>query len=198
MESTAQLTREWLNSNPAVVECFERDIINLSKLARTILVNFEDKTDKHTFEGVLAALKRFRGIDKYKLLDKRIREVCRQSTYQIKTKRHIYILESNTVLNSDDLADAKHLVQGEGSFTAVFDHPRNLSGIHHHFEAVEIIISQPEEVELIPGVSNFILSIFRVRGINILEFFSSYNETIAMIAKKDLIKGVEALDQIIG
>jgi hypothetical protein len=199
--STASLTRRWLGSNPSVSECFDRGLLNLSQVAREILTDLNfgaDETDRHTLEGVLAALKRLRKRDR-KALDRRIREICEQSSYHVRTRRNIYILEPGMRLGEEDLQDAKHLVRGEGALTVVFDRPRTLGHEIRHFEDVaEIVVTQPEEVETTPGVSNFILSTFRVRGINLLEFFSCYNETIVLISKSDIISAVEALDQIIG
>jgi predicted regulator of amino acid metabolism with ACT domain len=72
----------------------------------------------------------------------------------------------------------------------------DMASIKKYLGVVEISIKSPEQIEIMPGVVSTIYNKIAETGINIIETYSSYNETIFIIDKKDLTLMIEVLDRL--
>lgn len=61
-----------------------------------------------------------------------------------------------------------------------------------------IQLSSPESIETTPGVVSFVMSTLARRGINALETFSCYTDTLIVLERKDVVKAFEAIEEACG
>lgn len=196
--SIANDVRLYLRNKPYILEAMEKDIANLSKLARIVqndlsleseyavkaaLVRFsgEVKKTKHKREEkILGILNRCKVsvLDNVSLLisDKQI-DIESRSKVNI-DPYHIYIVEKRIF--------EKNRKEIENNSLQLFD------------ECAVLHLSSPKDIQKTPGYLAIILSILAEQNINIIEFFSCYAETIIVVERFDALKAYEILYNLVG
>ena len=184
--STAKVVNDYVKKHPVIMECLSQSLINLSSLSRKIM---KEKNLKN-FDAVLIALRRIE-IKEFSN-ESKIIEVLKNSRLMVKTKRFVYVCKS-----IDTIDDFIHLVKGSSGVTFVCDKKQDIDAIISHENVVEINLISSPDIEEVPGVVSYIYSVLFNAGVNVIETFSSYTDTIIIINKKDLNRTVEAFDNIL-
>ncbi|MBR9678737.1 MAG: hypothetical protein GON13_00530 [Nanoarchaeota archaeon] len=183
----AEKVRKFLNGQSSVNDCLVKGLINYSGLARWIM----KETGIKNFEAVMVACKRYTQDLKHVEVDKQVLKVVKNSKYNVRTGVFVY-----TVKSFDGTAE--HVVKGESATTIVSLNKLNVNFISKKGNLVEITIISPKSIDSTPGVVNYFYSVFSQAGLNIVETFSCFTDTIIIIEKRDLVKCIELLDSVFG
>tara|TARA_Y100000310_G_scaffold345268_1_gene463272 strand:+ start:27950 stop:28588 length:639 start_codon:yes stop_codon:yes gene_type:complete len=205
MPTTTELTEKYIENHMTIKECLKKGLINYSSLARLIAkeLNIEKKT---SMEAILIASRRYK--DKLKTItesvDKKILGLLEGSNIEIKNNIVIFTLEK--MLYPDSLINIeKEIKKDKGLFFSV-DGTKTITLMvqKNHSEIIDKkfkthIINKKEnlsliklvtepEIENIPGVVNYVTSLFFENGINITDLTSCYDDIIITIDSKDTSK----------
>src|SRR3989338_5190661 len=124
MQSTAEITSEYIKEHPEIKSCLKKGLINYSSLARLIAkeLNIEKKT---SMEAILIAARRFQDkLKKESSYEKRIKDLLSKSEIDIKNKMVVYIIDKNIDFNNLLIIQKKiredygtfYLVEGSDSY----------------------------------------------------------------------------------
>src|SRR6056297_1476164 len=92
MASISKTVERYVLEHPSVKDNLARNLINYSKLARAIIK--EQKLKKQDFDAVLIALRRqHRTLKKKQSYQRKIKEVLKETTLDIKTGIYVGIIE---------------------------------------------------------------------------------------------------------
>ena len=192
--SIARDVRNYLKNKPYILEALEKDIVNLSKLARQIQLEFKIKN----FSAIKAALRRFSEENK-KCKHRREEKVLR-----LLKKSNVTVYDGNSIIITDEPTNIKEKVKLtlEDSVIYLID-KAELSKItkdvlKKNENCSTFIIKSPEEIETTPGVVAFLTSILSEQNVNVVEFISCWIETIIVVDRKDSLRAYEILMSVIG
>ncbi len=204
IKTTTDLTNEYIKEHVDIKSCLKKNLINYSSLARLIAkeLRIEKKTSK---EAILIAARRF----KEKLTsevnnEKEIKNLLSDSEIDIKNKMVLYILEKTVNFEYFDEIERSikkdsgifYLLEGSGYYTIITQEkyaktlntkltPRT---IHKHDDIVMITLKSPKEIEYVRGVISYLASLFTENGVNIIEMFSFWTDTLFVVNKEDVNK----------
>jgi hypothetical protein len=191
--SVAQKVRNHLRNKPYLLEALEKDIVNLSELARQI--QKELKTDDTS--AVKAALRRYsEELQKHKQKrEEKVLNLLKRSTIAVYDRKSVMItgreVNSKTGMKVDLLDKFVYLLDRS-------DLPERINALVKHDNCTMIVVHSPEELEATPGVVAFLTTILAEQGVNIVEFISCWTQTIIVIEKKDSLKVYETLSNLVG
>jgi aspartokinase len=192
--SIARDVRNYLKNKPYILEALEKDIVNLSKLARQISSEFKIKN----FSAIKAALRRFSEENK-KYKHRREERVLR-----LLKKSNVTVYDGNSIIITDEPTNIKEKVKLtlEDSVVYLIDKaelPKITKNVLKKNENCStFIIKSPEEIETTPGVVAFLTSILSEQNVNVVEFISCWIETIIVVDRKDSLRAYEILMSVIG
>jgi len=192
--SIARDVRNYLKNKPYILESLEKDIVNLSKLARQIQLEFNIKN----FSAIKAALRRFSEENK-KYKHEREERVLR-----LLKKSNVTVYDGNSIIITDEPTNIKEKVKLnlEDSIVYLLDRrelPKITKNVLKKNENCStFIIKSPEEIESTPGVVAFLTSILSEQNVNVIEFISCWTETIIVVDRKDSLRAYEILMNVIG
>jgi hypothetical protein len=179
--SSAERVFKWLKKYPYIIWALKNDLINYSALARKIQKELEIKN----FDAVIVAIRRYQRQLK-PIVDPKINEIIEKSRLDIRTGVNVYILEKSKHNFLNNMKDF-HLICGD--FTTLITHEKlDVDTIRKHENVVEVRLKSPAQIESMPGFVAYLYERIGELGINIIETYSSYTETIFIIEKADLIK----------
>ncbi|HLC60900.1 MAG TPA: hypothetical protein VJJ52_05735 [Candidatus Nanoarchaeia archaeon] len=206
---TSELTNDYIKEHPDIKSCLKKDLINYSSLARLIAKELviEKKTSK---EAILIAARRFQ--EKLKLeknYEKQIKNLLADSEIEIKNKIAIFIIEKS--LNFNELDDIEkvikknsgtfYLLEGSGHYTLIIQEKysklisskfeRNVLNKHENLALINLM--SPKDIEYVKGVVSYLSSLFTENGVNIIEMFSFWTDTLFIIETKDVDKTMKFL-----
>ncbi|MFP4424588.1 MAG: ACT domain-containing protein [Candidatus Woesearchaeota archaeon] len=209
-KSTTELTGEYIQEHPHIKNCLKKDLINYSSLARLISkeLKIENKSSK---EAILIAARRFQDKLKRELSNERkIKTLLTKSEIGIKNKIGVLILRKFIDLdyvielqkNARKENGMMYVLEGTDNYTIITQekyaqilHEKYEGNtIKYHNDLVIIDFKSPEEIEKVTGVISYLTSLFAENGVNILEFFSCWRDTIFVIDKKDMDKAIKFLN----
>ncbi|MBT4804951.1 ACT domain-containing protein [Candidatus Woesearchaeota archaeon] len=206
MKTTAELTIEYIKSHPNIKSCLKQGLINYSSLARQI--SKELKIEKKTsIEAILVAARRFQDkLSKEKVYEKKIKDLLHDSEIEIKNKIVVFIVKKSIHKESFQKIQSEaglfSVLEGSSSYT-VITQEKNASPLEKKFKTfiikstkdlALINIKSGKDIENIPGVVAYLTSLFAENGVNILEFLSSWTDTLFVIDKKNVNKVLEFLE----
>jgi aspartokinase len=206
MKTTAELTIEYIKSHPNIKSCLKNGLINYSSLARQI--SKELKIEKKTsIEAILVAARRFQDkLSKEKVYEKKIKYLLRDSEIEIKNKIVVFIINKSISKESFQKIQSEaglfYVLEGSNSYTIITQEKnavqleKKLKGfiIKTNKDLALVNIISGKDIENIPGVIAYLTSLFAENGVNILEFLSSWTDTLFVIDKKDVNKVIEFLE----
>ena len=204
-KTTAELTIEYIKNHPHIKSCLKGGLINYSSLSRLIAKDL--KIEKKTsFEAILIAARRFQNkLSKEKFYEKKIRNLLSESEIEIKNKIVVFIVRKNLDKNyfqKNSFEGVFYLLEGSDSYT-IITQEKNSKQIEKELKSFILKSSQQlalvniksgKDIEIIPGVVAYLTSLFAENGVNILEFLSSWTDTLFVIDKKDVNKVIEFLE----
>jgi len=205
MPNITKITENYIRNHPFINQSIKHNIINYSKLARTI--SKEKSIDN--FDAILIACRRYYDKLKKSTQQTPIMELLKKSKLSIRNKIIVVILEPDTyfknILNIqkeiDEQNEIMRVVRGANGITLIttedfldkvekaFKH--NILKISK--DLVEVMLKSSTRLESVPGVTGYIYSLFGENDINILETISCWTDTILIIQKEDLSKSIELL-----
>lgn len=189
-KSVAEQVFAWLEQYPYIIWTLKNGLINYSALTRKIQKELKIKN----FDAVLIAIRRYKRNIK-RVEEERILDVLKQSTLEIRTGINVYIMKSIDKLTLNKL-EHFHLIKGSEADILITNKAIKLPYIKKHESTVEVRIKSPATIEITKGFIAFVYGIIAERGINIIETYSAYTDTIFIIEKKDLATIVETLEKI--
>jgi len=188
--SIAEQVFVWLEKYPYLLWSLRQDLINYSSLARKIQLELEIKN----FDAILVAIRRYK--EGFKMVqEEKITALLKESALEIKTHINVYIVKEidKSVLNKLDFF---HLIRGAEVNVLITNKKMDLVCLKKYEGVAEVRIKSPEQIEKIPGVVATIYNKISERGINIIETYSAYTDTIFIIEKKDITSLMEVLDKL--
>ncbi|MDI6721842.1 MAG: ACT domain-containing protein [Candidatus Aenigmarchaeota archaeon] len=178
----------WIKERPYILYALKKDLINYSSLSRMIQKDLEIKN----FDAVIVAVRRYqKNIDIIKSTGKEITDLLKKSRLEIKTGVNVYILEPN--YKTEDL-DYLHMIKGSHATTIITEKKLDVQCIKKSECLIEVKIISPPELESSTGFVAYVSSTLSEKGINIVEMYSCYTNTIFIFSKKDLSAVVETLE----
>ena len=189
----AQNVRNHLRNKPYLLEALEKDIVNLSELARQI----QEELEIDNMSAVKAALRRFsEELQKHKQKrEEKVLQVLKRSALAVYDRKAVVIttkeINTKTGMKVDLLGKVVYLLDRS-------DMPQRISALVKHDNCTMIVIHSPEELEATPGVVAFLTTLLSEQNVNIIEFISCWTETIIVVEKKDSLKTYEVLSNLVG
>lgn len=183
-ESIAERVFRWLDNYPYLQWALKRDLINHSSLSRRI----QEELQVKNFDAVLVAVRRYQdGLAKKAVPETRIMEIIRKSRLDIRTGMNVYVVKKVDFEILKRLGNF-HIVWGD--FVTLITDARlpELPTVRKYENLVEVRVKSPLEIESTPGVVAALYEKIGELGINIIETYSCYRDTIFVIEKKDLPK----------
>ena len=204
-----KLTEKYIAEHPSIKDALKKGMINYSKLARQVAKDLEIDLKKN-FDAILIACRRYyRKVKDEAILERKIRQILKESKVQVKNKIIAVVLEKNIYM--DDLLnlekDAKkkqedfRIIEGANAITIITTE-EFLDRIQKSFknkilrenkQLAEITIKSPQEIESTSGVISYLYSLFGEHGINITETMSCWTDTIFVIKEEDVGKAMGIL-----
>jgi len=192
--SIARDVRNYLKNKPYILEALEKNIVNLSELARQIQSEFKIKN----LSAIKAALRRFsEDVQKHKhKREERVLKLLKKSS--------ITVYDGNSVVITEEPINIKEKVKVnlEKIFVYLVERnelPKSSKNILRKNEnCTTIIVKSPKEVETTPGVVAFLTSLLSEQNVNVIEFISVWTETIIVVDRKDSLGAYEILSGVIG
>jgi len=191
--SIAQSVRNYLRNKPYLLEALEKNIVNLSELARQIQKELNTKDPS----AIKAALRRYaEELKKHKQKrEEKVLHLLKRSSIAVYDRKSVMItskeINSKTGLKVDLLNKFVYLLDRS-------ELPERVNALVKHDSCTMIVVHSPEELEATPGVVAFIATLLAEQNVNIVEFISCWTETIIVIEKKDSLKVYETLSNLVG
>jgi hypothetical protein len=210
-KSTAELTREYIDSHPSVRDCISKDLINYSSLARQIMKELGLTHE----EAVLAACRRYAMKLAKTDFEGQIIGLFKESTLEVKSKIVIVIAKNDWVVlrNLEEVVkkilaekSALQIIQSSNAITVMSEDkhlPTIRKAIGEEYilrireELAEITLKSPSRIEDIPGSFAYLANILSENGINLVEAVSCYTDTIFVVEKDIVMKAFQILSGII-
>lgn len=209
--STAELTREYIDSHPSIRDCISKDLINYSSLARQVMKELGLTHE----EAILAACRRYALKLAKSDFEGQIIGLFRESTLEVKSKIVIVIAKNDWVVlrNLEEVVrkilaekSALQIIQSSNAIT-VMSEDKHLPAIQKAIggdyilrireELAEITLKSPSRIEDIPGSFAYISGILAENGINLVEAVSCYTDTIFVVEKDVVMRAFQILSGII-
>lgn len=208
-KTTAELTETYLSEHPSIKDCLSKGIINYSKLSRLISedLNLDKKTS--SMDAILVSCRRYSvKLKNRKSLEYKIMKLLKDSQLEIRNKIVVLILSKSYIENMIKLeerirqkSDIFYLLEGTDVFTLItsekyMDEINKTLGkavIKTSKDLAMITIKTSEDIEITPGVTSFITSLFSDKGINLLEVISCWTDTIFVISDENVPKAISLL-----
>ncbi len=203
-KTTAELTIEYIRNHPNIKSCLKKGLINYSSLSRLIAKDL--KIEKKTsMEAILIAARRFQDkLSKEKVYEQKIKVLLRDSEIEIKNKIVVYIIKKSITKDSFQKIQQLglfNILEGSSSYT-IITQEKNSAQLNKYKSFIIkstkdlalVNIKSGKDIENIPGVVAYLTSLFAENGVNILEFLSSWTDTLFVIEKKDVNKVMSFLE----
>lgn len=188
MGEIAKKVFEWIKERPYIIYGLKKGLINFSSLSRMV----QKDTGIKNFDAVIVAVRRYqKDIDILKSTGKEILDVLKKSRLEIKTGVNVYIVK-----DAKNITKYDHIIKGSSATTIISSEKIDLDCIKKKENMLEVKIVNPIEIETTSGVVAFIYSSIAEKGINIIETYSCYTDTIFIFEKSDLTRVVETLESI--
>ncbi len=192
--SIAEEVRICLKNKPYIREAIEKNIANLSSLTRQIQKELKIKN----FEAIKAALRRSsEDMKKSKHnREERVLEILKQS------KTTVYDGYSAIITDKPLIKD--HLIEINAPNFFVYLTEKEIAEkitentLKKNTDCTVISIKSDKNIENVPGVVAYITSVLAEENINVLEFISSWTDTIIVVDRKDSLKTYEILNRVLG
>ena len=202
---TAKQVFEYLENHPTIKTCLKDGLINYSALSRKIAAELKLDNAK-SFDAIMVAIKRFSEKAKPSAdTEAKISKYVKSGKFQMRNKISVFILSSglsalDKILDFakeiNSKGDSFHLIQGTKTITIICDDEfaeEAESYFYGHIiksrkNLVQITHKTSEKIDEIPGVLNFLTSVFSENGINVYECASSWTDSIFLINEKDAQK----------
>ena len=204
--SVQKIVEDYIRKHPSLKDSLTKDIVNYSKLARLIVKG----SSLHLgFDAVVVGLRRLQKKLEKNILEEEIKELLKETRLEVKNRMVVFILKKNVEFKALEKIYDKclkeriefNVVQSSSAITLIIENEMAkecdllFKGkvIKKHNHVLEVILKSDEKVEEVPGVLSHLFRLFGEHGINVIETFSCYKDTVLVIAEKDIEKVVEVV-----
>ncbi|HHN81603.1 MAG TPA: hypothetical protein ENN11_03165 [Methanomicrobia archaeon] len=210
MKTTAEITKEYIDTHPSIKDCISNNLINYSKLAEKIAreKDIQKKTSKDAI--IVASRRYFEQLRPKRSHEDVIMDILSKSELEIKNKIVVFIVKKTvhprTLISLEDKIkkeqDIYYSIEGSTAITLITTEKhrqllRDALG-DDVFKSSEdlamITIKSPPELETTPGVIAHLYSLFGEHGINICETMSCWTNTIFIINEADIARAMQFLN----
>ena len=207
--TTAEQTVEYIQSHADIRSCLKKGLLNYAALARRITqeLGMERRT---TQEAISIAALRYRETLKKEIsYEREIKKILAESEIEVRNKMEIFILPREVIFS--DLENIQqqvkrkqgvfYLLEGANSCTVITQEKFSALIVkkyahrilRRHQNIALVHFQSPEEIEHTPGIIYYLTAVFFEHGVNIIELFSFWTDTIFAIRKDDVGKAMEFL-----
>ncbi len=206
-QTAAALTRDYVERHPSVRDALRMGIVNYSALAR-IMVQDTDVTSE---EAVIAALRRHEDDTSKRTRQDDIIQILQDSRLIMKTKVSIVNIKGSwdSFKSLDGILELLspgqggiQVIQGIGGITVILEddllndilslvREDRLSNVQSGL--VQINVVSPQTISETSGVMAYVSDALSTNGINALEVFSCYTDTVIVVSEEDMTEAFNAL-----
>src|SRR3989338_5400900 len=209
MVNITKLTESYIAEHPSIKDALKKGMVNYRKLTRQIAKDLNLDLKKNFVAILIACRRYYRKIKDEAILEKKIRDILKQSKVEVKNKIMAVVLEKNVYM--DDLLNLEkevkkkqedfRIIEGANAITIItteefLDQIQRLFKnkiLRENKQLAEITIKSPQEIESTSGVISYLYSLFGEHGINITETMSCWTDTIFVIKEEDVGKAMGIL-----
>lgn len=207
-ENTTTKTIKYIKEHPYIQSCLKKGLINYSSLARTIAKEL-DISKKTSMEAILIAARRFKEKLKNSYEDENaIKKLLSKSEIEIKNKISVLTLKSLSAQQlhylEEKLSNSNStffLLKGSEHYTLILQEKfvenfKRKPGayLNEKHKLSMVLIKSSQNIEVTKGVVAYLTNLFFENGINIIEFSSSWTDTVFVISSEDVQKTIEFLN----
>ncbi|MDO8556671.1 MAG: hypothetical protein Q7R96_05885 [Nanoarchaeota archaeon] len=199
---TAQLVQHYLQHNPLLLDYLQRDILNVTGLARELLPIISKENQKATLESISIAIHRLRD-KKTKTkttATQHLKQVLAQVQITMRTGISLFCLKAGSKLPDPKTFTAEdifYINQGTGETTIIID-DKNTTLIHgtilskkSNLAILSIkdnLVHKKINYRITPGFMNLFVHNISKEGINIEDIISTYSQLTFVVEEKDLLQ----------
>jgi hypothetical protein len=210
--SIADITREYIDTRPSVRDCLALGVINYTLLARRIM----DELDLRNEEAVTVACRRYQmELERKETHQTAIQGLLAESAIELKNKVAVVVLKGDYGVVEAMMGALPKLMMGRGllqvimsseSFTIITEEKRlnDLLKIvdkkdvdRQTKDLAQIVVKSPVKIEEVSGVLAYLSGILAEYGINIVEAYSCYTDTVFIVSEKEVMRAYQTLSKII-
>jgi len=192
---------EYIVRSKSIKDCLKNKLINYSALSRKI--SKELNISEKNFDAVLVSCRRYaETLRKKKTYERKIIELLKESSLEIKNKVSVIVIEK-TIFSNSIMELTKNIRKKKGLFRTIeginsitiITNDEFINSLKDIFKntvlsikqnLIEVTIKSSENLETTPGVMAYLYSLFGEREINIIETMSCWTDTMFVIEEKDL------------
>ena len=215
-KSTAQMTRDYIESRPALRNVMLQGLVNYSALARTMM----DEMGGGNEDAIVVALRRYvmeaGGEGKAALPDEAIMKILAESSLTMKTRvaritvRNDWVIMSRLEPIIRRLLASRVLLQiilGTEGITIITEHEAYkeitnvLAGepvLRTRNGLAEVAVRCPMKIEETPGIVAHLASLLAYHGVNVVEMVSCYTDVIFIVEEADTMRTYALLKEHVG
>jgi len=188
--SIAEQVSTYLEKYPYLIWTLKNGLMNYSSLARRI----QQELGVKNFDAVIMAARRYSETIRL-AKDAEIIGILSESTLEIKTGMNVYVLKDVKKEVTDRLGHY-HLISGTDFNVLITQTKLTSACIKKHENVVEVRIRSPEAIGITAGFVAYVYGVIAERGINLIETYSVYTDTVFVIDKRNLPEIVETFERI--
>jgi hypothetical protein len=212
MKSISEAVEEAVKSDLRIYDAIRMGIVNNHSLARHIQSEVSKRAGHNAGVSTIAvSIQRLSSKIKSKTIDDSSINIFSKSRLHMRDDIAILYLKGEAAFNEPSygsLAEATRgfyvKIQGIGTTTILVGEEDlkkmniNPDDVYHKIKDLSaIIITSPKEIVHTPGIIAQLMTALGGSKINVVEVTSSYDNTFLIVKKKDSLKAVEAIRQMI-
>lgn len=207
MKSVARQVSRLIDADPYIKQSLKLGVANYSAIAKKLRREYLPKA---SLEAVKAAVRRYSLEDSFDYV-KDLGELLSKTRIALKSDICVLTLFPDTRLDLDRITKKIgkdfSIVRSTNAVTLMFDQEHiedalKLIGRQNLIKSTRnhyaLTLQSPKGIEATPGFVAFFSEVLARNGINILEYYSCYTDTVFILAKKDALKAYSLFDRVLG
>jgi hypothetical protein len=196
--SVAENVRMYLKNKPYILNTLEKGLVNLSELARMIQKELGIKNTN----AVKAALGRYSEqlMKSKQRREEKILGVLKGSGITVLDNMSLIVTDKDvsikTVAKVSTNSEHIMIIQKDQLKDASLRFKANI--IKKHESCAVLIVTSPKVIQETPGVVAFQAAVLAEQNINVIEFFSCFENTVIVVDRGDILRSYEILSRIVG
>jgi hypothetical protein len=210
--SIADVTREYIDTRPSVRDCLALGMINYTLLARRIMDELELKNE----EAVTVACRRYQmELEKRVVHQNAIQTLLSESAIELKNRVAVVVLKGDYDVIEAVIGVLPKLMVERGLMQVIMSHEsvtiiteeKRLGELlrlvdkrdvdRQTKDLAQLVVKSPVEIEEVSGVLAYLSGILAEYGINIVEAYSCYTDTVFIVSEKEVMRAYQTLSKII-
>ena len=206
--SIAKQVSKLLDADPYIKQSLKLGVANYSAIAKKLK---KEHLHKASLEAVKAAVRRYSlGEDSFDYV-KDLKELLSRTKIALKSDMCVLTLFPDTKLDLDRITKKIgkdfSIVRSTNAITVMLDQEQQENALkligrqnvvkstRNHYA---LTLQSPKGIEATPGFVAFFSEVLARNGINILEYYSCYTDTVFILARKDALKAYSLFDRVLG